>query len=107
MNPTDIDQIANAVVGTLANADPGLLGCGAVSSSTEYIVSDSEAAFYCRFDYYCGGAAAFACNASVQFGCGDSPGRGETFECSAGPGGGFTCGANTEFGCWDVFSGGA
>lgn len=63
MNPTDVDKIAEAVVGALSGGAPGLLGCGAVSSATDFSTDE----LFCG-TFECGGMGEFACN--VRFGCG-------------------------------------
>jgi hypothetical protein len=68
MRSVDVEEIASAVVGSLAGTDPGLLGCGAVSSPEDYTCTGYYA---CSGDlgvaYDCGGAATFNC--SPEFIC--------------------------------------
>ena len=65
MRPTDVDKIAEAIVGSLAGSDPGLLGCGAISSPIAF-----EVDYLTCGTFECGGVAAFDCN--LRFGCGDN-----------------------------------
>ena len=98
MRPTDVDKIAEAIVGSLAGSDPGLLGCGAISSpigfEVDYLVCGT---------FECGGLAPFDCN--MRFGCGTNgavtavmtffcP---ENFGCD--PGYTLICPSNDVFGC--------
>ena len=89
MRPTDVDKIASAVVSTLSGSDPGLLGCGSVSSAQQFDVDNLE----CDPSYQCGGAAPFLC--LFEFDCGSGPGP---FYC--GPSGPTTI----EFECPRQFS---
>ena len=92
MNPQDIDRIANAVVNSLAGPGPGLLGCGAVSSTIQYF-TDEE--LDCT-DYQCGGRADFGCcegfACSLAFWC-----DGASFACNWGAG--FECA--DQYSCLD------
>ena len=63
MRPTDVDKIAEAIVGSLAGSEPGLLGCGAISSPTGFEVDLLQCGVF-----ECGGLAPFDCN--LRFGCG-------------------------------------
>ena len=86
MRPTDVDKIAEAIVGSLAGSDPGLLGCGAISSPIGFEVDT----LLCG-TFECGGIAPFDCN--LRFSCGISNGAPngpsafycpENFGCDAG-----------------------
>ena len=62
MKAGDINSIASAVVASLAGQDPGVLGCGAVSSTIEF---DAPPVYACTGEYECGGAAWFNCEGQV------------------------------------------
>ena len=88
MRPTDVDKIAEAIVGSLAGSDPGLLGCGAISSPIAF-----EVDYLACGTFECGGVAPFDCN--VVFGCGATNGAAnavmpffcpENFGCETGYG---------------------
>jgi hypothetical protein len=86
----DIDRIAGLVVDSLGGSAPGLLGCGAVSSSTVFVTYDN---LECG-TFECGGQASFGCCGAYTclalFGCpGDAI---------------FTCLGSTAFFCPVSFS---
>ena len=62
MRPQEIDKIANLVVKALATSpEAGLLGCGSLSSTTEYATDCTP--FTCGAGgYECGVAALFSCD---------------------------------------------
>ena len=99
MRPTDVDKIAEAIVGSLAGSDPGLLGCGAISSPIRFEVDLLQCG-----TFECGGVAAFDCN--LRFGCGTNNEAGavmsffcpENFGCDTGYNM-VICTSNDLFGC--------
>ena len=97
MRPTDIDQIANAIAGSLAGADPGLLGCSSISNPTAFSTSeDTDAGWFAPNGYECGGAADFTCDSTGGFGCGSAAGSPPAvFTCRTGAGGTFACTASS------------
>lgn len=59
MKPQDINNIAQMVVNSLgAGSNAELLGCGAISSRTQYNADPQEE---CETLYECGGLASFYC----------------------------------------------
>ena len=85
MRPQDIDKIANVVVNSLAGTGPGLLGCGAISATDQFVTFDQLecgtyecggqagfgccAGYTCRESFFCFFTATFACQSSLLFTC--------------------------------------
>jgi hypothetical protein len=101
MQPTEVDAIASAVIGSLAGPEPGLLGCGAVSGTADYVCGDGPYACSGGGGYECGGAALFRCNG--PFDCGSAGAPAGLFYCEGPQGSGlYTC-MNT-FNCVSGFA---